>query len=60
MPTSLLILHTHPVTHEESLTLSRLKKIDTVEIREIDLTQSEVDYKKITKAILDTDRIQVW
>lgn len=60
MPTSLLILHTHPVTHEESLALNRLKKIDTVEIREIDLTQSKVDYKKITKAILDTDGIQVW
>ncbi len=60
MPNSLLILHTHPLTNEESTVLDHLKKIDTLEIREIDLTPMKVDYKSVTQAILEADRVQVW
>ncbi len=60
MPTTLLILHTHPMTEEESTQLLHLKELEEIEILEIDLTQTHIDYPHVTDTILQADRVQVW
>ena len=60
MPITLLILHTHPITPEETLTMNHLKKNPTINLQQIDLTNPKTDYKKITKTILKADQVQAW
>lgn len=60
MTTTLLILRTREPTREDAAVLDALKKQAVLEVREIDLNQPGIDYIKVTRAILASNRVQVW